>query len=255
MNALETIGNTLLSQSLAYPDAVQEAPWGHQVAKVRKKVFVFFSIEPDRLGFTVKLPASAAEALETGWMKPTGYGLGKSGWCSGEFKEAGDVPLDRLLDWMDESYRAVAPKSLTKDLPEGLPPIPPPEVIPKVPAGALRILLIGDDLLRLERGQRQFAKRGIEGLLAPMSPETLDMAGQGSPSAMMVDLSKNAAVGQALAAELAVVCWDVPMLVAGIRDKKMEVTLAAALPRAKFSRDAPGDDTVLDLLLAMAAGA
>ncbi len=248
MSALQTIGKNLMRQCLAYPDAVQEAPWGHQVAKVRKKMFVIFDIQPTKLGLNVKLPASAAEARENDWVAPSGHGLGKSGWCQMTFTDAAEVPVEQILDWIDESYRAVAPKTLTRDLAPGLPPIPPPEVIPALPPEALRILLVGNDRFRLGRGTRELAKRGIQGLEATLTPDTLDIAGQGSPSAILIDLCKDASVAQQMAIELAGVCWDVPMLVAGIRDKKMEVKVAAALSKAELSRNAPGDTRVLERL-------
>ena len=40
-----------------------------------------------------------------------GYGLGDSGWVSVKFGPG--LPFDMLRDWIDESYRAVAPKKLT----------------------------------------------------------------------------------------------------------------------------------------------
>ena len=48
--------------------------------------------------------------------KPTGYGLGKSGWVSGLFEADAKPPVDMLLAWLDESYRAIAPKKLVAQL-------------------------------------------------------------------------------------------------------------------------------------------
>lgn len=49
---------------------------------------------------------------------PTGYGLGKSGWVTAEL-EPGQVPAVDLFErWIDESYRAQAPKKLVKQLDE-----------------------------------------------------------------------------------------------------------------------------------------
>jgi predicted DNA-binding protein (MmcQ/YjbR family) len=46
---------------------------------------------------------------------PTPYGLGKSGWVTIGFPD-GNLPLDMLKSWIDESYRAQAPKKLVKTL-------------------------------------------------------------------------------------------------------------------------------------------
>jgi len=48
--------------------------------------------------------------------KPTGYGLGKSGWVSASFTAKERPPLDLLREWIDESYRAIAPKKLVAAL-------------------------------------------------------------------------------------------------------------------------------------------
>ena len=48
--------------------------------------------------------------------KPTGYNLGKSGWVTASFGAKAKPPLDVLEAWLDESYRAVAPKKLAAAL-------------------------------------------------------------------------------------------------------------------------------------------
>jgi len=104
--------------ALAYPGAREEFPWGERVVKVGKKVFVFMGMpEGGGLGLSVKLPDSGTMALMFPFATPTGYGLGKSGWVSARF-EAGDAPpLPLLRAWIDESYRAVAPKTMVARLP------------------------------------------------------------------------------------------------------------------------------------------
>jgi predicted DNA-binding protein (MmcQ/YjbR family) len=114
---------------LAYPGAVEDHPWEHTVAKVNGKIFVFLGAEDDSFGITVKLPLSAKTALKNKWAKPCGYGLGKHGWVSCVFKpdkgsgadahfSAGAMPPMGLLKaWIDESYRAMAPKKLVAQLP------------------------------------------------------------------------------------------------------------------------------------------
>ena len=59
-------------------------------------------------------------ALLLPFAEPTGYGLGKSGWVSARF-EGTSPPLPVLCRWIDESYRAIAPKTLVKALPEAGP--------------------------------------------------------------------------------------------------------------------------------------
>jgi predicted DNA-binding protein (MmcQ/YjbR family) len=66
------------------------------------------------LSLSVKLPQSRDMAVDLPFAEPTGYGLGKSGWVSASFTKVGDVPLDLLKAWITESYRAIAPKKLSK---------------------------------------------------------------------------------------------------------------------------------------------
>lgn len=63
------------------------------------------------LGLSCKLPQSSEAAVTMfSFAAPTGYGLGRSGWVSARFDEGDDVPVDLLAQWLEESYRAVAPK-------------------------------------------------------------------------------------------------------------------------------------------------
>jgi predicted DNA-binding protein (MmcQ/YjbR family) len=108
----------LVAHALSFPGAWKDTPWeGDVVAKVGKKIFVFFGTPlPKGLGLGVKLPQEGEFARSLPFCEPMGYGLGRSGWVSVSFKPGDDVPLDMLKEWMDESYRAVAPKKLIKEL-------------------------------------------------------------------------------------------------------------------------------------------
>lgn len=61
---------------------------------------------------------SCQTALSLPFAQPTPYGLGKSGWVTAEFEAEDTPPLEFLEAWIDESYRAVAPKTLVKKLPQ-----------------------------------------------------------------------------------------------------------------------------------------
>lgn len=104
--------------ALDLPGAFRDMPWdGDIVAKVGKKIFVFFG-SGEEPGISVKLPESADHALNVPGARPTGYGLGRHGWCSVPVG-TDDAPLDLLLDWVEESYRTIAPKRLVKQLDAG----------------------------------------------------------------------------------------------------------------------------------------
>ncbi|HEX2059906.1 MAG TPA: MmcQ/YjbR family DNA-binding protein [Thermoanaerobaculia bacterium] len=115
---LESLELELRDYAMSFPETVEEHPWGHRAIKVKGKTFVFLGGEKEaaELSLSVKLPQSRDIALDLPFAEPTGYGLGKSGWVSASFKKVSDVPLDLLKSWINESYRAIAPKKLVKTL-------------------------------------------------------------------------------------------------------------------------------------------
>lgn len=106
----------LRKRALAYPETREDFPWDHSAIKVRKKVFLFLHGEKGTLGVTLKLPNSAPDALRLPFAESTGYGLGKHGWITARFNADDDIPVEMLLEWLDESFRAVAPKKLVAQL-------------------------------------------------------------------------------------------------------------------------------------------
>lgn len=107
----------LRDHALGYPESTEEFPWGHRAIKVRGKSFVFLAADADGFSLSVKLPLSNELALMLPFASPTGYGLGKSGWVSAAFGPDDEPPIEILHAWIDESYRAIAPKRLVATLP------------------------------------------------------------------------------------------------------------------------------------------
>jgi predicted DNA-binding protein (MmcQ/YjbR family) len=108
------IAAQLAEFALSLPGAHEDFPWGERVAKVNKKVFAFLG-KPDSTSFGVKLPQSGEQARELPFVAPAGYGLAKAGWVQVDISGK-DLPVDLFLSWIEESYRAVAPKKLVKEL-------------------------------------------------------------------------------------------------------------------------------------------
>ena len=111
------IAAELRDAALCYPGTDEHFPWGETAIKVKGKSFLFMRADDDVLSLSVKLPRSREDALALPFTEPTHYGLGKSGWVTSSFKRGDDVPVGILKDWLDESYRAVAPKKLVAQLP------------------------------------------------------------------------------------------------------------------------------------------
>ena len=110
------LADALRAFAFRLPGAWEDHPWGELVAKVGKKVFVFFGTTDgdEPFGFSVKLPISNDEALSMPFTVPTGYGLDRGHWVT--VRPPDDAPLDLLLGWIEESYRTVAPKALAAEL-------------------------------------------------------------------------------------------------------------------------------------------
>jgi hypothetical protein len=64
----------------------------------------------------VKLTHSNQAALGLPSVKPMAYGLGRSGWVTIDLSKGRKPAVDLLKTWIDESYRAVAPKKLVAGL-------------------------------------------------------------------------------------------------------------------------------------------
>ena len=126
---LHPVEAALRTAALAYPDATEAFPWGERAFKVRGKAFLFMRATDDEVSMSFKLPASSAAALLLPFAEPTGYGLGKSGWVTAKFAGKRKAPLSLLKEWIDESYRAVAPKKLSALLDAA-----PPAKKPRTPA-------------------------------------------------------------------------------------------------------------------------
>jgi predicted DNA-binding protein (MmcQ/YjbR family) len=102
----------LRAHALSYPEAWEDHPWGETVVKVRGRVFVFFGRPDGGLSLSVKLPSSAPFAFDLPYCEPTGYGLGRASWITARFRATDPVPVEVLRRWIEESYRAVAPRRL-----------------------------------------------------------------------------------------------------------------------------------------------
>jgi predicted DNA-binding protein (MmcQ/YjbR family) len=110
------LGKELRKAALAFPETVEDFPWGHSAFKVSgKKAFLFMGDDDESGGWScsMKLPFRNDEALAIKGAERTGYGLGKSGWISFRFTAKVKAPMAKLTDYLDESWRAVAPKKLS----------------------------------------------------------------------------------------------------------------------------------------------
>lgn len=103
---------------LRFPEAVEKTTWGHPTFRVRNRIFASFGASDDRPPtHTMTMKAAPGEQkmlLAVG--EPFFYPkyVGSKGWIG--------VTIDTETDWdeiselAEESYRAIAPKTLVKQL-------------------------------------------------------------------------------------------------------------------------------------------
>ena len=72
--------------------------------------------EPGFYSINVKLPHSGRNAIASGIGRPSDYGLGAKGWVTLTFPPGASLPIDDLKRRIEESYCAVAPSTLVKQL-------------------------------------------------------------------------------------------------------------------------------------------
>jgi predicted DNA-binding protein (MmcQ/YjbR family) len=110
----------LAKAAKAYPNVTLDHPWdpSHNAFKIKGKIFVVTSNHDGLFNVTVKLPITGKIALMLPFAEPTGYGMGKHGWVTARFKKGEEVPIEMVVGWIDESFRAVAPKRVIAALDE-----------------------------------------------------------------------------------------------------------------------------------------
>lgn len=103
----------LRSVALALPETSEGTSCVNRAFKVGKKNFLFVGERKDHLYVMVKLDGSFEKARA---LKDPRVDVGKIGWVTLRFPE--DDALDRklLADWVVESYRSLAPKTLVRKL-------------------------------------------------------------------------------------------------------------------------------------------
>jgi predicted DNA-binding protein (MmcQ/YjbR family) len=112
----EDIERVLREFALRFPETYEEFPWGERAVKVKGKAFLFMRATAEEVSLSVKLPQSRDMAHDLPFAEPTAYGLGKHGWVTARIAAGAKAPLDLLQAWIDESYRAVAPKKIVAQL-------------------------------------------------------------------------------------------------------------------------------------------
>jgi len=241
MKNLVTAGKELRSFALSLPEAYEETPWGHLAFKVKKKAFCFYGADATSLGMSVKLPISHEQALKEKWATPTGYGLGKSGWVSVEFDKGDDVPVELLRGWLEESYKACAPKKLVKQLEQGS--VAAPAKRRKVAADPSLAIVSGDPR-RADRAVKALGQEGIGAIGVGLGG--VKKLARAAPDVVVVDFGRTPGDALTCAQEIATYA---EVVAAGLRDAKWEKRVKEGVDTVGRFREPPGDPRVVGFLV------
>ncbi len=105
--------------ALGLPGAWEDFPWeDDRIAKVGRRCSPSLGA-PGRGTTTASRSccrSPASRRCHWGAARPTGYGLGRANWVTIEVAAEDCPPLEVGLDWIEESYRTIAPKTLVRGL-------------------------------------------------------------------------------------------------------------------------------------------
>jgi predicted DNA-binding protein (MmcQ/YjbR family) len=233
--SLEKLAVRLRALALKYPETYEEQPWGERVVKVKGKIFFSCGVHEGALYANCKLPKSGRALLERPYAEPTHYGMGKYGWVTFKFAKEKDVPVDEIRAWMDESFRAIAPKKLAT---AGKPTSDKPARAVRASGAAI---LVCSDKLRAGRAVKALEARGVACTVAARA----DDVKLGKAKALIVDIGRNPIEGIALATKVDASDKPVHLFIAGVRDADQSRKLRE-LGSAETFRAPPGDAEVAE---------
>jgi predicted DNA-binding protein (MmcQ/YjbR family) len=252
----------LRKRALTYPETYEEAPWGDRVVKVRGKIFFFAGVHEGKLSLSVKLPRSGRKVLERSYARPTPYGLGKSGWVSASFERGAKIPEDDIGAWIDESYRALAPKKLIAQLSTDDQPKKSianksttkqsiKSAATQIKKSKKRVMLLCHDPLRVERAERVLAAHGVSFTATDRVADV--RARLDRLDALIVDVGRRQDEGLAIAAEIDASDRPILLFIVGVRDAPARKRAQSTATSADLYRAPPGDTEVAAAIAATLA--
>lgn len=105
------ISQALRAHALRFPETSEGTSCVNRAFKVRKKNFVFIGEKADNVRVMVRLKDSAEAAAGLGDPRVV---VGKTGWATLNFAPDDAPDLALMQAWIDESFRALAPKTVLK---------------------------------------------------------------------------------------------------------------------------------------------
>ena len=106
------ICQSLREAALRLPETSEGTSCVNRAFKVRKKNFLFIGEKPGWLRVMLKL----TESLDEARAMDDRVDVGKTGWVTLRFEPTNAIDEELLFRWIVESFRALAPKAVVKQL-------------------------------------------------------------------------------------------------------------------------------------------
>jgi hypothetical protein len=112
----------LTAHGLTFPETTRSQGWATlRAIDVRKKTFVLFGAKGealDALTIVMKLPISAEMAEDLSFVRPARGWYKQHSWVTAHFGPEDDIfaEMQTLKGWLKQSYIAVAPKKLGREV-------------------------------------------------------------------------------------------------------------------------------------------
>ncbi len=120
MRGAKKLQDELESFALSLPEAWFDTPWDEsRVTKVRKQIFAFYGNQ-DAPSIGVKLVDSLEQAMSLPGATEMSYDMGTDGWITIPIPGLDEDVAQGLYDFIEESFRSIAPKSLITQLDDEL---------------------------------------------------------------------------------------------------------------------------------------
>lgn len=111
------VARQLQEFATGYPEVSESPSCVNRSFKARKKGFMFLGEkETGIVRLMVKLDEGIDSAQKVAQANPDEWKVGGPGWITGNFTDATAPPVATMTEWIDESYRLLAPKALVKEL-------------------------------------------------------------------------------------------------------------------------------------------
>jgi hypothetical protein len=110
------VSETIRTLALSLPETTEGTSCVNRAFKAGSKNFAFVGEKDEGCGLRLKLDASVPDIEKRSMSRPDRYEVGKGGWVMMRFAPDDPPAMKDLETWIVESFRLLAPKSISATL-------------------------------------------------------------------------------------------------------------------------------------------